>query len=56
VITIFLDFMLIPHYGARGAAWATAVSYTLSTLLLYVVFLRKSALSFRVTLGWRFGD
>jgi O-antigen/teichoic acid export membrane protein len=51
--TIPLDLALIPSMGAAGAAWATTVSYSLYTLLLFAVFLRKSPLSLRTVLSWR---
>lgn len=52
-ITIALDLVLIPSIGAAGAAWATAISYSLYTLLLFAVFLRRSPLSLRTALSWR---
>jgi O-antigen/teichoic acid export membrane protein len=52
-LTIALDLLLIPRYGAQGAAWATAVSYAAYTLLLFAVFLRKSALPLSEALAWR---
>jgi O-antigen/teichoic acid export membrane protein len=39
-----LNVLLIPRYGIEGAAMATAVSYTTSSLLLFVFFLRDSGL------------
>jgi O-antigen/teichoic acid export membrane protein len=53
VITIVLDLVLIPSIGTAGAAWATAVSYTLYTLLIFALFLRRSPLSLRTALSWR---
>lgn len=46
-ITVLLDFALIPIYGATGAAWATAISYTFCTGLVLVAFSRKSSLPLR---------
>jgi O-antigen/teichoic acid export membrane protein len=53
VITIALDLMLIPSIGATGAAWASTVSYSLYTLLMFAVFLRRGPLSLRTALSWR---
>jgi O-antigen/teichoic acid export membrane protein len=53
VVTIILDLLLIPPLGARGAAMATAVSYSLFTLVVFAVFLRKGSLSVRAALSWR---
>jgi O-antigen/teichoic acid export membrane protein len=53
VITIALDLLLIPSIGAAGAAWATTISYSLYTLLLFAVFVRRSPLSLRTALSWR---
>jgi O-antigen/teichoic acid export membrane protein len=50
-ITVLLDFLLIPAIGATGAAWATAASCSLYTLLISAVFLRRSGLSLREVLS-----
>lgn len=41
-VAVLLDLWWIPRYGATGAAWATAVSYPVYTLLLFGLFLVKS--------------
>jgi O-antigen/teichoic acid export membrane protein len=51
VITMALDFTLIPRMGARGAAWATAVTYSACSAMMIVLFARKSSLSVRSLLG-----
>jgi len=39
-INIILNYLLIPHYGASGAACATAVSMVLWNLIMVVMVLR----------------
>jgi O-antigen/teichoic acid export membrane protein len=51
VITLALDLALIPKYGALGAAWATALSYTAYTVLLFCIFVRRSGLSLRAIIA-----
>jgi len=46
-ITIALDFLLIPRFGAGGAAWATAASYVIQSALVVGFFLRRSGLPLR---------
>jgi O-antigen/teichoic acid export membrane protein len=43
IATLVLDILLIPRFGATGAAVASAVAYTTSTLALIWFFLH---------LGW----
>jgi O-antigen/teichoic acid export membrane protein len=38
VITIVLDLLLIPPFGAVGAAWASAVAYVTTTVMLIAYF------------------
>ena len=45
VFTIVFDILLIPRYGIAGAAIASGISYTTSTILTVAVFVRISALS-----------
>jgi O-antigen/teichoic acid export membrane protein len=33
---LLLNFLLIPHYGAMGAAWATVLSFLLMAVLTYI--------------------
>lgn len=40
VVTLVLDLLLIPAHGAVGAAWASAVAYLLTDVLLILVMLR----------------
>lgn len=42
VVTIVLDFVLIPPFGATGAAIASAVAYTVSSLVLLWFFSSQS--------------
>ena len=47
LFTIGFDILLIPRYGMSGAAFASVISYTVSSLLTLVVFWRMT----RLTLG-----
>jgi O-antigen/teichoic acid export membrane protein len=40
VVTLVLDVLLIPAHAAAGAAWASAVAYLLTDVLLVLVMLR----------------
>lgn len=47
VFTLVLDLWLIPQLGIPGAALASSVSYTVSTLVIAGYFLRVTGLSWR---------
>ncbi len=53
VIAIALALLLIPGMGAAGAAWATAIAYSFQTLLLVVLFARRTALPLRAVMRLR---
>lgn len=58
VSNVILNLMLIPRFGAEGAAWATLISYTLAPLLLapLIPSLRPVAkMQFRSILWFRRG-
>lgn len=38
VVTVVLDLLLIPRFGAVGAAWASSVAYLTTTGFLFVLF------------------
>jgi len=40
VVTVVMDFLLIPSYHATGAAVASAVAYTVNTVVLLWFLLR----------------
>jgi O-antigen/teichoic acid export membrane protein len=42
VVTVVLDLLLIPQYGAVGAAWASAAAYLSTTGMLVIWFFRLS--------------
>jgi O-antigen/teichoic acid export membrane protein len=42
VVTLVLDVLLIPRFGAVGAAIASSVSYTATTIFLVIYFSRES--------------
>ncbi len=54
-VTVALDLSLIPLYGAHGAAWATAGSYTAYTALTLATFIHKSPLTLKETVALPFG-
>jgi len=43
--TIILDFLLIPRWGIIGASVASSLSYSLSTLVILIIFLRVTKLN-----------
>lgn len=47
IMTIGLDFLLIPTYGIIGAAWATAIAY--ATTSVYLVYMAQKKLGFGLT-------
>jgi len=50
-INISLNLVLIPHYGATGAAWATLVSYTMAWMVCLLFISKTRALAWQ---GLRF--
>jgi PST family polysaccharide transporter len=38
IMNIILNFFFIPRWGAVGAAWATNISYTVASVLVYLFF------------------
>ena len=42
ISTIIFDIILIPHYEIIGAAISSSISYTISTIVLIVFFIKKS--------------
>lgn len=47
---LVLNYLMIPLYGINGAAISSSVSYAVSTLILFVFFLRKTGLSWDAVL------
>lgn len=47
IATVALDLLLIPRWGINGAAVASSISYTLSTLLVLILYFRVSGNSIR---------
>jgi O-antigen/teichoic acid export membrane protein len=39
VINLVMVFLMVPRYGARGAAWASTISYSLISFLMIGYFL-----------------
>jgi len=50
-LTVGLNVLLIPHFGIKGAAIASSLSYTASSLVLAGMFLRSSGVTARELLG-----
>lgn len=48
VITLALNYILIPQYGIMGAAWATAISFFALTALVYVFSQRAYLIPYRL--------
>lgn len=46
IITVILDFLLIPSYGIIGASWATLLAY--GTTSCYLVLVAKHKLGFQI--------
>jgi O-antigen/teichoic acid export membrane protein len=38
IINIILNFLLIPEYGGKGAAWASNISYTAGTVGYWIIY------------------
>jgi O-antigen/teichoic acid export membrane protein len=51
VINIALNIFLIPIYKSSGAAVASLISYTLSSIITMIIFNRKLKLSFKETIA-----
>ena len=47
-LAIPLNLALVPALGAVGAAWATAASYALITIVLVVLFARHTGTSLKL--------
>ncbi len=43
--TTVLDFLLIPHFGIIGAAWASSLAYWLAAATLFILYVRLSKAS-----------
>jgi O-antigen/teichoic acid export membrane protein len=56
VCTVALDVLLIPRYGASGAAVASSIAYTVATLASLWAFRRESGSSLRAALILRGED
>jgi PST family polysaccharide transporter len=37
-MNVGLNLVMIPHWGALGASWATVISYTFASILMYLAF------------------
>jgi O-antigen/teichoic acid export membrane protein len=47
LFTVIFDILLIPRYGMSGAAFASGISYTMSSTMTIVVFWRVSKMTVR---------
>jgi O-antigen/teichoic acid export membrane protein len=46
IFTVIFDILLIPRYSISGAALASVISYTMSTIMTIVAFARVSSITF----------
>jgi O-antigen/teichoic acid export membrane protein len=46
-LIIIADFILIPGFGIKGAAWANTIAYTLSTIFTISMFMKISKMNLR---------
>ncbi|WP_223543421.1 flippase [Pseudomonas sp. GL-B-12] len=60
-LNIALNYTLIPHYGLLGAAWATLISYIVTSLIIDALFAKTrpafvikitALINFRITYKW----
>jgi O-antigen/teichoic acid export membrane protein len=56
VLNVGLNVVVIPHYGIGGAATSSLISYTTSSAILLIAFLRDSGLGWRDALVIRRDD
>jgi len=49
-VNVLLNVLLIPKWGISGAAFASSIAYTLSTVVVLIAFIRLSGSSMRNTL------
>lgn len=45
IISVILFSFMIPRYGIFGAGWATSISYTFTSLIVLLFFIKESKLS-----------
>jgi PST family polysaccharide transporter len=38
VASVLLNYVLIPEYGAKGAAWSCVISFTLAAVISNLIF------------------
>jgi len=50
ICNLVLNYLMIPQYGINGAAISSSIYYTLSVMILFIFFLRKTGLSWDVVL------
>ncbi len=56
LINIALNFLLIPQYGGKGAAWASNISYTLGTIGYWILYARVLKISYWEIFKFRKSD
>jgi O-antigen/teichoic acid export membrane protein len=56
VINVILNFILIPQYGATGAAWATNISYFAGSLGIIIAYIRITGISFKTLFSYSRAD
>ncbi len=56
VINLLLNIILIPLHGIYGAAVASVVTYALRSIVLMVIFLKRTSISFTKEFTWKQED
>lgn len=56
VLNVLLNYLWIPHYGARGAVMATNVSYSLGAVLYMLAYSRITGMPLRAILKFEKAD
>lgn len=56
IVMVVFDFILAPHYGIRGAAVASSLSYLCATVVIVVAYIKTTGLAtrdlFNLSQGW----
>jgi O-antigen/teichoic acid export membrane protein len=56
IINIFLNIVLIPRYGANGAAISSTISYSLGGILFVIVYSKTVKVSIKTILSYKHDD
>jgi Na+-driven multidrug efflux pump len=56
IINILLNFLWIPEYGGKGAAWASDISYAVGTFGYWLIYSREVKVGFFEILRFKKDD